>query len=63
MVEATEVMRNGENILSQGASASRYVCEVVEVTLPRKARSTISQSNPYPKPTQVGRLRIPKGAR
>ena len=62
-VQVTEVMRDGENVLSQGMSTSVYGREVVEVRLPRKALNTISQDYLYPKPTQVGRLRKLKGAR
>ena len=40
-----------------------YGLEVVDVKLPRKALSTIIHDYLYPKPTQVGWLRIPKGAR
>jgi hypothetical protein len=62
-VQASEVMRGGENVLSQGVSTRGYVPEVTDVRLPRKALTTLTSNCPYPKPTQVGRLRIPKGAR
>jgi hypothetical protein len=62
-VQVTEAMRVGENDLSGGMSTRVYGLEVCEVKLPRKALNTLIQNYLYPKPTQVGRLRIPKGAR
>ena len=62
-VQAFEAMRSGENALSRGASTRTYGSEVCDVKLPRKALTTLSLNDPYPKPTQVGWLRILKGAR
>lgn len=54
-VQAFEVVRGGENTLSQEVSTSDYGREVVNVKLPRKALFTLNQNYLYPKPTQVGR--------
>ena len=62
-VQAIEAMRGGENALSSEVRTTRYDGEVHDVTLPRKALNTLTVNCPYPKPTQVGRLRIPRGAR
>ncbi len=62
-VQVSEVLRAGENGLSRGMSTRVYGLEVCEVKLPRKALNTLIQNYLYPKPTQVGRLRILKGAR
>ena len=56
-------MRDGENVLSGGVSTRVHGLEVCDVKLPRKALNTLIQVYLYPKPTQVGWLRIPKGAR
>jgi hypothetical protein len=56
-------MRDGENVLSVGASTTCYGGEVYDVKLPRKALNTLTINYPYPKPTQVGRLRKLRGAR
>ncbi len=61
--QAFEAVRDGENVLSGGASPRGYVPEVCDVKLPRKALTTLTLDCPYCKPTQVGRLRIPRGAR
>ncbi len=53
-VQASEVLRDGENILNQGVSTRVYGLEVVEVKLPRKALNTLNPNYLYPKPTQVG---------
>ena len=58
-----EAMRDGENVLSGAISTRVYGLEVCDVKLPRKALTTLIQNYLYPKPTQVGWLRIPKGAR
>jgi hypothetical protein len=63
LVQACEAMRDGENVLSGAASTRGYVPEVCDVRLPRKALNTLIQNCPYSKPTQVGWLRIPRGAR
>jgi hypothetical protein len=63
LVQASEAMRDGENVLSGGVSTRGYVPEVCDVKLPRKALNTLTLCCPYPKPTQVGWLRILKGAR
>ena len=62
-VQVCEAMRGGENALSGAMSTRVYGPEVCDVKLPRKALNTLIQSYLYPKPTQVGWLRIPKGAR
>jgi hypothetical protein len=62
-VQASEAMRDGENVLSEGASTTCYGGEVYDVKLPRKALNTLTINYPYPKPTQVGRLRKLRGAR
>ena len=54
-VQAFEVMRSGENALSQGVMGSCYGGEGTEVKLPRKALTTLIFNYLYPKPTQVGR--------
>lgn len=53
-VQASEAMRDGENVLSGGVMGSFYGDEVHDVRLPRKARTTIIYDYLYPKPTQVG---------
>ena len=63
LVQAFEAMRDGENVLSGGASTRVYGLEVCDVKLPRKALNTLIQNCPYSKPTQVGWLRILRGAR
>ena len=40
-----------------------YGVEAVDVILPRKAVDVLKMCDPYPKPTQVGGLSIPRGAR
>jgi hypothetical protein len=50
-----KVMRSGENGLSRGVMGSLYGDEEIDVTLPRKALTTLTVSCLYPKPTQVGR--------
>ncbi len=62
-VQAVEAMRSGENALSQDVSTRVYGLEVCDVKLPRKALTTLIQNCPYSKPTQVGWLRILRGAR
>jgi hypothetical protein len=54
LVQAFEVLRTGENGLSQGVSASCYGSEVGDVKLPRKALYPLRHHGLYPKPTQVG---------
>ena len=60
---SNKVLRDGENVLSRVASGRFYGIEETDVKLPRKALSTLIHYYLYPKPTQVGRLRIPRGAR
>ena len=60
---SNEVLRGGENVLSRVASGRFYGIEETDVKLPRKALSTLTHHYLYPKPTQVGKLRILRGAR
>ena len=62
-VQQHEVMRTGENSLSQVWSTTYYGEEVVCVTLSRKALNTLNYYSLYPKPTQVGWLSKLRGAR
>jgi hypothetical protein len=63
LVQAFEAMRDGENVLSGDVSTTPYGEEVCDVKLPRKALNTLTINCPYSKPTQVGWLRILRGAR
>lgn len=60
-VQAGEVMRGGENALSQAASTRVYGLEVVRVMLPRKALNTANHTLPVPETDTGGEVENTKG--